>query len=175
MLPRIVSGLVALLLVGAMVTGCSGQPAPEPSTPSAPTFASDEEAFAAAEETYRAYVDAVNARREDPHSTPNPTSFLVGDAFADELGFQRELEESGLSIDGPTQVVRISPTDTSASSSRISILVCLDSSKTRLVDATGGNVTPADRPDQVGAAVSLVLSGTRLLIERSESAQEQVC
>ncbi|HOQ22628.1 MAG TPA: hypothetical protein PLN62_09415, partial [Microbacterium sp.] len=48
----------AALLALALVTGCAPEPAP---TPTPTGFASDDEAFAAAEATYRAYVDALNA------------------------------------------------------------------------------------------------------------------
>jgi hypothetical protein len=47
-----------LALALALTTACAPDPAP---TPSPTGFASQEEAFAAAEATYRAYVDALNA------------------------------------------------------------------------------------------------------------------
>ena len=49
--------LAALTLVTGLLAGCVGDPGPVETTPG---FASEEEAFAAAEETYRAYVDALN-------------------------------------------------------------------------------------------------------------------
>src|SRR3546814_3928687 len=57
MLARSARALAVLALVGAAATGCVGTPEPRETTP---TPLSDAEAFAAAEETYRAYVDALN-------------------------------------------------------------------------------------------------------------------
>ena len=56
MIRRAAAAIVLALALG-LTTAC--QPEPSPS-PSAPAFANEEEAFAAAEETYRAYVDALN-------------------------------------------------------------------------------------------------------------------
>jgi ABC-type oligopeptide transport system substrate-binding subunit len=53
---RFAAATLALAL--ALTTACAPDPAP---TPSPTGFASQEEAFAAAEATYRAYVDALNA------------------------------------------------------------------------------------------------------------------
>ena len=71
----------AVLLAASVValTGCLGS-APDPTPTPTAVFTSEEEAFAAAEETYRAYIDAVNARRADPRSEPDPQSFLIGEA-----------------------------------------------------------------------------------------------
>src|SRR5688500_5990965 len=49
--------LAAPALVTGLLAGCAGDPEPAETTHG---FASEEEAFAAAEETYRAYVDALN-------------------------------------------------------------------------------------------------------------------
>lgn len=48
---------VGAVLAVVLVSGCT--PTPEP-TPTPTGFANEEEAFRAAEETYRAYVDALN-------------------------------------------------------------------------------------------------------------------
>ena len=57
MIRRVAAATLALALALGMTTACQPEPAP---SPSAPVFANEEEAFAAAEETYRAYVDALN-------------------------------------------------------------------------------------------------------------------
>ena len=56
MIRRAAAALVLALALG-MTTACQPEPAP---SPSAPVFATEDEAFAAAEETYRGYVDALN-------------------------------------------------------------------------------------------------------------------
>ena len=61
MLARIAS-IAAAAAVVVMLSGCVAEPAPSP-TPTSP-FASEEEAFAAAEDTTRAYVDANNGVKD---------------------------------------------------------------------------------------------------------------
>ncbi|HET6302682.1 hypothetical protein [Microbacterium sp.] len=144
MLPRIVSGLVALLLAGASATGCSGQPAPDPSTPSAPAFASDEEAFAAAEETYRAYVDALNeVDLSDPATFEPVFAWTTGEANS---GARREFSEMHANVwtvTGETRVALVAPHETSESGT--SLDVCLDVSDVAVVDANGQSVVSPDR------------------------------
>ena len=57
---RLAAVAASLLLTSIVVTACAASPEGESASPT-PMFASDEEAFAAAEATYRAYVDALNA------------------------------------------------------------------------------------------------------------------
>lgn len=144
MLPRIVSGLVALLLVGAMVTGCSGQPAPEPSTPSAPTFASDEEAFAAAEETYRAYVDALNqVDLSDPATFEPVFAWTTGKANSGARKEFSEMHANAWTVTGETRIALVVPFEMSESAP--SLDVCLDVSDVTVVDSDGLSVVSPDR------------------------------
>lgn len=134
---------IALAVVwGLAMSGCTPQPAPVPSA-SATGFASDEEAFAAAEATYRAYVDATNARRLDPDSRPDPTDFLTGQALTDEGATNSTLDERGWRIVGDTLLTSIRRVAVSPTSATLE--VCLDSHSTRVVDAADRDVTPHDR------------------------------
>lgn len=92
--PALVAVAIAVLL-----TACTPQPGPSPS-PSTTGFANEEEAFAAAEATYRAYVDALNARREDPESPVDPRSFLSGHALEADIESQRtgQVPWSGVTV-----------------------------------------------------------------------------
>ncbi len=82
MLVRVASVTLSLALVIAVATGC--RPEPEPS-PSGPAFATEAEAFAAAEETYRAYVDALNqVDLSDPETFEAVYAWTTGDANANE-------------------------------------------------------------------------------------------
>ena len=82
MISRVAAVSLALALVLGMATGC--QPEPEPS-PTGPVFANEEEAFAAAEETYRAYVDALNqVDLSDPETFEAVYAWTTGDANASE-------------------------------------------------------------------------------------------
>ena len=57
MLRRVAALAFGLTIIAGLGTGCQSEPAP---SPTAPVFSSEEEAFAAAEQTYRAYVEALN-------------------------------------------------------------------------------------------------------------------
>ena len=82
MISRVAAVTIALALAVCVMTGC--QPEPEPS-PSAPAFATEEEAFAAAEETYREYVDALNqVDLSDPETFEAVYAWTTGDANANE-------------------------------------------------------------------------------------------
>ncbi len=77
---RLAAAAAALALAAVAVTGCSTPAgAPKPT----PAFSSEAEAFAAAEATYRAYVDALNAvDLSDPSTFEDVYSWTTGDANA---------------------------------------------------------------------------------------------
>src|SRR4051812_38415982 len=122
---------LALLLAASMASGCSASRAPAEPTP---TFSTEEEAFAAAEETYRAYVDALNTRRDNPSSEPEPESFLTGQALEVHFDPQQQLALAGLSISGPTAIGRLEPHSVSPDLSTVVVSVCLDSSQTQVLN-----------------------------------------
>ncbi|QOC25727.1 hypothetical protein IC744_05035 [Microbacterium hominis] len=145
---------IALAVVwGLTMSGCTPQPEPAPSA-SATGFASDEEAFAAAEATYRAYVDATNARRLDPDSRPDPTDFLTGQALTSSINAQRRFEEEGIRLVGITAVESVSRVSRTATATTIQ--VCLNNSGTKVLDTGGTDVTPPDRPTSGGLEVVIV-------------------
>ena len=76
-------------MLAVLMSGCAADPSVEP-TPT-PTFANEDEAFAAAEATYRAYVDALNqvdladpatSRRSMPGRLVRPTRALGGHSLS---------------------------------------------------------------------------------------------
>ncbi|MET0860918.1 MAG: hypothetical protein ABW091_07810, partial [Microbacterium sp.] len=80
MIPRLLPLSVALVLASAALSGCTPQPAP---TPTPTGFATEDEAFAAAEETYRAYVDALNqVDLSDPETFEPVYAWTTGEANA---------------------------------------------------------------------------------------------
>jgi hypothetical protein len=160
------SGLLVLALAGCTT------PAPEP-TPT-PGFPSEEEAFAAAEETYRAYVDAENARRDDP-SAPDPQVHLTGRALATDVESQQRFDELGVHLVGPSQVVSFAGLTTSSDRTRVTANVCVDSTGARLMDESGSDVTPADRDPMLGLVVSFKLVDDAFLITDSEVGDGDSC
>lgn len=171
MIVRRLSVLAALVSVGLLVSGCGGEPAPAESTP---LFANEDEAFAAAEQTYRDYVDALNAEA-DGDTASDPTTFLVGEALQTELDSRRELEANDQQIAGHLTIDSFR-TFSQTNGDRVETDVCLDVSQTRIIDTNGTDLTPATRPDRVGVRVSLVPIDRVLRIEQiSGSEGEEPC
>ncbi len=76
---RLLAAAAVLACVMMTTTGCFAQPDPEPT----PLFSSEEEAFAAAEETYRAYVDALNqVDLSDPETFEEVYAWTTGELNA---------------------------------------------------------------------------------------------
>ncbi|WP_296196834.1 hypothetical protein [uncultured Microbacterium sp.] len=150
--------LVALALCfgATLMSGCfGGAPLPTPS-PTPTGFASDEEAYAAAEKTFDDYVRAENLRREG-RVGPDPMSFLSGAAADDYTAAQADAEAKGLTPVGSGKVTAFEGMSTAGGS--LVARACYDQSRVRAVDASGADVTSAERPDQV--ALELEFSLTR--------------
>lgn len=163
--PRIFATVVLITTV-MTVAACAPTEEPDP-TPTA-AFASDEEAFAAAEETYRAYVDALNAAREG--GEVDPLTFLVGDALTAGIDGQRLIEDQSLTITGQTVVVSFA-----GFSREIDVVaadVCIDVSETRVTAADGSDLTPASRPEQITYSIEVLPVDGILKIQSSEVVKE---
>jgi hypothetical protein len=157
---------VFVALASAALVGCS--PAPEPTPTPTAAFASEEEAFAAAEETYRAYIDATNAEQRGDENVASHR-FLTGALLEAEMETDRELETAGIRIRGETVVesfVGVSVSE--GSTAKIEADVCLDISDARAIDAAGNDVTAPGRSDVYGVTVAFVGSSTSLLVSEYE-------
>ena len=159
-----------------LVLGLAGCGTPEPAEPTpTPAFSSEAEAFAAAEETYRAYVEALNSRHADPSARPAPTDYLIGEALESELDTERLLSEGGRAIVGPAEIAGFTGAESSSDFTEISAVICLDVSKSRVIDESGADVTPADRPDVLALDVEFVFIDSAFAIAASNVADEQTC
>ncbi|MDN3443657.1 hypothetical protein [Microbacterium sp. APC 3901] len=157
------------------VLGCAPEPAPVP-TPT-PAFASEEEAFAAAEEVYRAYNDALNESRITDNAVTNPRKYLAGPALESDIDATRYLQEQGLKIVGEGQIVDFAGTTAGLTSGGVEVTakVCLDVSRTQVLDASGRDVTPHDRPTRLPLDVAFVRSDGALLISSSNLLDGDPC
>lgn len=151
-----------------MATSVACASAPEPAQPE-PIFTSEAEAFAAAEETYRAYVDALNAHRLDPTGAADPQLFLVGSALESDIGTQRMFDDAGIRLVGSTIVVSVTPSEFSRRDQKVTISVCVDSSDTRVLDTFDIDVTPADRPTLSRLTATMTAVEDHLLISGSNA------
>jgi len=162
--------VILAVAVACAAAGCAPSPAPSPSL-SSTGFASDAEAFAAAEATYRAYVDATNARRADPNSVPDPTDFLTGEAFNDEATTEAILNDREWRVVGETTIASFR--QLRADHDRVELEVCLDSSGTMVLDLAETDVTPSDRMTIQALSVSFTRFHSSLLITQSKTSASQ--
>ncbi|GAA1949516.1 hypothetical protein [Microbacterium deminutum] len=166
--PRLAAAAVALLLTAGAATGCSSPAStPEPT----PSFSSEDEAFAAAEATYRAYVDALNhVDLSDPSTFEGVYAWTTGDANAGARESLSQMHADGWDVSGPTIVALARARQQSPTSPDLNVValdVCLDISGVRLVDAHRDSVASADRRDLQSMLVTMTAStssSTRFLI-----------
>lgn len=174
MILRATTATLGLAAAAVMLSGCLA-PAPEPTPTATAAFASEEEAFAAAEETYRAYVDAANARREDPESEPDSETFLVGHALENEIDARRDYEQLGIRVVGPSIVTQVQAVSADPESGDVVINACYDSSEARAVNQAGEDVTLADRDPTVMQRISTTVVEGKVLIEELATADGATC
>lgn len=172
--PRALVLLSSIALAAVAVAGCTPQPKPTPS-PEA-VFASDEEAFAAAEDVYRAYNEAGNSRISG-RTVPDPQDYLTGAALEADILGQNVLADQGLHLVGESTVRSFKGEDVSISgtTTTISAVVCLDVSHTRVLDESEEDVTPDTRPDVVGQLVGFATRSGQLMIASEASAKDGSC
>ena len=171
---RYPTATLALAVVAAALSGCA--PAPEPTPTPTPAFASEEEAFAAAEEVYREYIEAVNAEHGGDASADSH-DYLTGTILESELENSRALEASGLHIEGDTVVRSFVGDETTIDAVQATVtgIACLDITSARVIDAVGEDVTPAERSDIYSIVVTFVGSSSSLLISNYEVGTGTVC
>jgi len=160
--------------VVVMLAGCTPTPAPTP-TPTA-AFTSEEEAFAAAEETYRAYTDALNAVDPTNPETFEPVFDLTsGDFEAADRRTLSELHAQNYAFTGQMAVINFEGMGTRPPFEEVEAAVCVDVSNSDVVDQSGNSVTPLDRPDLNPLRVTFVVSDGRMLIDRADRDSEAAC
>lgn len=168
MLARVARLLAVVALVGA-AAGCTPSPTPSPTSPAPLT---DEEAFAAAEETYRAYVDALNqVDLSDPATFEPVYALTTGEANASARESLTQMNADGWSVSGESSVISIAPRERDVDLASIDI--CVDVSRVELTDADGVSVVSPDRPDRQAMTVDVRV--TARLIERFTPREQSSC
>lgn len=157
-------------------TGRGVLPAPEPTPTPTAAFASEEEAFAAAEETYRAYIEATNAERAGDTSQTS-LDYLTGQAHDQELAAQRDLESRGVRIEGTTQVASFDGvrSNQGPQSADVEAHACLDITNARAIDEAGIDVTADGRSDIYGINITFTGPAGSLLIAAIELNTDLAC
>lgn len=171
-LTRAASLLVIALAVTTM-SACAPEPQPSP-TPT-PAFASEEEAFAAAEEVYRAYIDAFNAvDLQDPKTFEPPAEFTAGEYQSSERETLSEMHANGYHRSGAIKVLWFKPlavTDGGTVEAR----TCDDVSGTTFTDASGQSLVPSDRPAVYALDLRFEVTEGELLLLSAEPVEDGEC
>lgn len=167
--------MLALLALAAMaLSACT--PTPEPIPQPTAAFASEQEAFAAAEEVYRAYNDAVNSRIAGAEG-PNPQDFLTAVALESDIDTANLFLEKDIHLEGEGLVASFRGESAALESvpQSVTATTCLDATATRVVSGTGEDVTPTSRPDVSALEVTFVVIGDQVRISDSVLAEDQSC
>jgi hypothetical protein len=132
--------------------GCAAEPtaAPTSATPTAaPVFASDEEALAAATETYEKYLDAYDAYWAGRITKSEYLELSTGTLHEEEVQSMSEWEQKGWKAVGNTTFDSIQLQSLSQSESggwQIRTYLCADATEGDVVNADGVSVARPDRP-----------------------------
>ncbi len=169
MIPRH-SALITTAVVAGVIglSACTPVPTPEP-TPT-PLFASEAEAFKAAEQVYRDYTEEANASRAGD-SKADPEKYLAGTALEDDIKSRREIKAAGLTASGSLTVQSFDGTSFDSAVNSVLGVVCIGIGDTRVTNDKGQDVTPTDRPSVSALSIEFASQGSRsnLVITKSES------
>jgi hypothetical protein len=171
---RTVGALSAGLLALGMFAACT--PEPEPTPTKTALFTSDEEAFAAAEETYRAYTDAVNSTDlSDAHTIEPVYEMLTDPAESASRKNYSMYSAEKIRRTGNSKFDTFTPV--SFENGLITARLCIDVSDVELLNSEGESVVPVDRLDRQPIEIELVAgsSPTGLVIRSNIVAENFAC
>jgi len=154
---RATAALTTGVLALGMLAACTPQPEPTPTKTA--LFTSDEEAFKAAEETYRAYIEASNkVDFSDPKTFEAVYAWNTGSALSAEKEALTLYDAENLTRVGDGAFDSFEPL--TASDDRITARLCLDVSRVDLIREDGASALPADRAPRAGREVTFTPGDT---------------
>jgi len=173
---RALGALSAALLTLGMLSACTPAPEPDAKPTKSALFASDEEAFKAAEETYRAYTDALNnVDTSDPETFEPVFEYTSGDFEVNDRKNLSIMHAEGFVMSGRTIVEDFRGTSTTADRNTVHGSVCVNVSDADIRDSDGASIVPGDRPDRYVADVTFVATRGVLSISHAETDEEKPC
>jgi hypothetical protein len=169
-------GTTVAASIALALTACVPSPhtvAPTPEATATPVFASDAEALAAAKTAYEGYLAASDQIGNDGGRNPERISKWVGPGrLPEELKIFLDFAKTGNRLVGRSSFFdfRLQSLSRDADGSAVlAAYVCDDVSRTKVVDATGADITPKLRLRIVPLQVRFkTLAPTRFLVEGSE-------
>jgi hypothetical protein len=167
-----VLALAALLALG--LTACApaeeSGPTRTPIPTRTPLFASDEQALKAATEAYAAYLKMVNGIAHDGGRDVDRLRPLVSrNLFERESsGFEKTLA-NGRRTTGDSRFDTVSLERYDRTTEKLSAFLCLDVGNIRILDASGSDVTPAERPSRLPMSIQFALIGSKFLVSQSDT------
>ena len=176
---RTAPALLIVSLTMLALTGCIADddpviPAPLPT--STPIFASDEEALAAAEEAYGAYLAVSNTVTAGGGSETSSLEPLTTPEMFENLKVSiAQYSENDLHTQGESQFDSLTLQqyiDNGDGSGSVVAYVCLDVQFVRVLNAAGEDVTAPGRDERVPLEIAFAADKTSdpvLLLERSDS------
>ncbi|MGH3691868.1 MAG: hypothetical protein ACRDT7_17085 [Microbacterium sp.] len=166
-------GALTLVAASVILSGCSPAPSPAP-TPTA-AFASEEEAFAAAEASFEKYTRALNEV-----DTSNPETFealfeLSSGSVekADRKNFSA-MRAEGQIVNGDTRVTSFDGIRSDAPFDEVTAAVCLDVSDVTIVNPDGSSAVNMNRPSVYALEVTFLRDGTNALLVDSAASSDDV-
>jgi len=165
-------GLLVVALAGCAPEDPRVQPPPTPTVE--PLFASDEEALAAAEEAYAAYLAMSDEITGDGGANPDRiVPFVTSDRLAEELDGFKVFSDNGLHTVGRTlfEPLGLQRTDLV----EVVFYACWDASAIQLLDVHSQDATPSNRPDRLKMEVVLEAIDGGLVLESADPWSDPSC
>lgn len=165
--------LALLALAAGTLCACTPTPAPSP-TPTA-AFATEEEAFAAAEEVYRDYMSAFNEiDLQDPATFEPLSRFTGGEYLTSEKESLSEMHARGDIRGGQIKVISFEGSEYSEPGTVLAT-TCNDVSSTTFTDSEGINLVPPDRPDRYALLLTFEWEKSSLFLESAAPTMDPTC
>ena len=160
-------------LIAITLSGCT--PTPEPTPSPTPAFASEEEAFAAAEKVYRAYMAAFNDVDFRLPTTFEPLSgYTAGSYERDERELLSQMHAAQHVRGGAIEIIEFSGVEVTEHG-EVFATTCNDVSSTTYLDEEGRNLVPADRAARYALELVFSLDETGLRLTEATTAEDPSC
>lgn len=167
--------LLAVLALGvSLLSGCT--PTPESTPTPSPAFTSEEEAFAAAEATYREFTRRLNEVDTSDPATFEPLYELsTGEFEESDRKAYSAMHAEGIKVEGETRILSFQPVEANATREKVMAVVCLDVSDVEVTDSGGVSQVAPDRPDVYALNISFLMERGTYVISSAHVETETEC